>query len=474
MLSLNDILFALIGSTCKDSQLMITEAVIDSRKVIPGALFIALKGERVDGHNFVNKAFDNGALVAIIEKDITTHHKIVDLSANHFSTDEINFPDPPFCLKVQKSLKALQTIAHYWRRKLNIRVIGITGSVGKSSTKELVAEVLSKKYRTHKNPGNYNNEIGLPLAILSLGKGQERLVLEMGFYFTGEITFLCDIALPQVGVLTSVGTVHAERAGSQEKIAKGKAELVQALPSAPDGTAILNYDDPLIRPMAKMTKAKVIFYGLSPEADLWADGIEGNGLKGIQFILHYKNKQIQLRVPLLGRHSVQTVLRAVAVGLVEGLSWEEIKQGLSQGHTQLRLIAVKAKSGALILDDTYNATPESTIAALDLLQELKGQKIAVLGDMLELGQYEHQGHQLVGRRAAEVVQYLIAVGPRGKTIAETAREAGLAPTAITWVESATDATELLQYNLEEGDVVLIKGSHGLRMDRISSVLEEVL
>ena len=473
MLSLNDILFALTGFNCKNTSLTITEAAIDSRKVIPGTLFIALNGEHVDGHNFIDEAFDNGALLAIIEKDIKTNHKIIDLSKKPIDGDEIKIPKPPFCLKVNNSLKALQTIAHYWRGKLNIRVIAITGSVGKSSTKELTAEVLSQKYHTHKNPGNYNNEIGLPLTILSLGEGYERLVLEMGFYYPGEITFLCNIALPQVGILTNIGTVHAERAGSQEIIALGKSELVQALPPYPDGTAILNYDDPFIRSMAVKTKARVIYYGLSPEADLWADEIKGHGLQGIQFVLHYKENRIQLHVPLLGRHSVQTVLRAVATGLIEGLSWEEIKQGLNQSHTQLRLVAVKTKSGALILDDTYNATPESTIADLDLLQELKGQKIAVLGDMLELGKYELQGHQLVGARAAEVVQHLIAVGPRSKTIAETAKESGLSPTAITWVEDASDATELLRYNLKEGDIVLIKGSHGLHMGCISAALEEI-
>jgi UDP-N-acetylmuramoyl-tripeptide--D-alanyl-D-alanine ligase len=386
----------------------------------------------------------------------------------------IQIPETPFCLRVNDSLAALQTIARYWRQKLSLRVIGITGSVGKSSTKELVAEVLSRKYHTYKNPGNYNNEIGLPLTVLNLGSGYERLVAEMGFYYPGEITFLCDIAKPEVGVVTNVGTVHAERAGSQEAIAKGKAELVQALPAAPQGIAILNYDDPFVRPMADRTRAQVLFYGLDPKADLWADEIQGRGLKGIQFRMHYQGKSVRLEVPILGRHSVQTILRAAAVGFTEGLSWQEVTEGLVGSNTQLRLVAVQTNSGALILDDTYNATPESTLAALDLLEELQGQKIAVLGDMLELGQYEKQGHELVGKRAAEVVQHLIAVGPRGRIIADTARQVGMPPTAITCVESATQAANVLKYNLRAGDVVLIKGSHGLRMDRIAAILEENL
>ena len=234
----------------------------------------------------------------------------------------------PFCLRVENTLAALQQIARFWRRKLDLRVIGITGSVGKSTTKELIAEVLSQRYRTLKNPGNLNNEIGLPLTLLRLGPGYQRAVLEMGFYVPGEIALLCDIALPQVGVVTNIGTVHAERAGSQEAIARGKAELVQALPPAPQGVAILNYDDPLVRQMAEQTPARVLFYGLDPAADLWADEIESLGLEGIRFRLHYRSEILHLRVPLIGHHSVQTVLRAAAVGLVEGLTWGEIVYGL--------------------------------------------------------------------------------------------------------------------------------------------------
>jgi len=344
--------------------------------------------------------------------------------------------------------------------------------VGKSSTKELTAEVLSRRFHTFKNPGNYNNEIGLPLTLLNLGGGYEAMVAEMGFYYPGEIAFLCAIAKPRIGVITNVGTVHAERAGTREEIAKGKSELVESLPPAPLGTAILNMDDPYVKAMAEQTRADVIFYGLNPNADIWADEIEGRGLQGIQFRLHFQGTSTNLQVPLLGRHSVQTILRACAVGFCLGMTWDEVSEGLLGSSTQLRMVAVRTESGALILDDTYNATPESTIAALDLLSEIKGQKIAVLGDMLELGQYEAAGHQQVGMRAAEVVSHLIAVGPRGKIIAETARQGGLPSTAVSWVNDAIEAAGLLKYNLREGDVVLVKGSHGLRMDRISAILEE--
>jgi UDP-N-acetylmuramoyl-tripeptide--D-alanyl-D-alanine ligase len=307
--------------------------------------------------------------------------------------------------------------------------------------------------------------------MLRLGPGYERAVLEMGFYVPGEITFLCDLALPSVGIITNIGTVHAERAGSQEAIARGKAELVQALPPAPEGVAILNYDDPWVLPMAEKTKARVITYGLDPAADLWADNIESMGLEGIRFQLHYHREVLNLRVPLIGQHSVHTVLRAAAAGLAENLTWSEIINGLMQGHTQLRLVAVHTNNGALILDDTYNASPESTLAALNLLGELEGRKIAVLGDMLELGPYERRGHEMVGVRAAEVASVLIAVGERGKMIAEAAQQSGLPANAVQWYGDVSQAAEALNQILREGDVALVKGSHGLHMERIVNALE---
>jgi UDP-N-acetylmuramoyl-tripeptide--D-alanyl-D-alanine ligase len=335
----------------------------------------------------------------------------------------------------------------------------------------LVAEVLDQRYRTLKNPGNLNNEIGLPLTILGLSEGHEAAVLEMGFYVPGEIALLCELALPHVGVVTNIGTVHAERAGSQEAIARGKAELVQALPSAPEGVAVLNFDDPWVREMAKQTRARIFFYGLDSQADLWADEVEGLGLEGIRLRLHYRNETIHLRVPMIGRHSVHTVLRATAVGLVEGLTWQEIVNGLRSGHTQLRLVVVRTQVGALLLDDTYNASPESTIAALNLLEELDGRRIAVLGDMLELGPYEWRGHEMVGVRAAEVVDELITVGERGRMIAAAAQRAGLRGSAIIELDSTEQAVEFLGDRLTERDVVLIKGSRGMQMERLVSALE---
>jgi UDP-N-acetylmuramoyl-tripeptide--D-alanyl-D-alanine ligase len=468
MLTLADALEALTNLRPEGNTPVITEAAIDSRQVIPGSLFVAIPGERVDGHGFLDEAFKRGASFALIQQDVDASFRTLDLRAN-LSAESIPDLTLPLCLRVENTIIALQQIARFWRRKLDIRVIGITGSVGKSTTKEMVAEVLSQRYHTLKSPGNLNNEIGLPLSILKLSSGYQRAVLEMGFYVPGEIAFLCDIAQPQVGVVTNVGTVHAERAGSQEAIAQGKSELVQSLPE--DGVAILNFDDPWVRKMEEKTRAQVFFYGLSSEADLWADNVEGQGLEGIRFRLHYQRETLHVRVPLIGRHSVHTALRAAAVGLVEGLTWQEIFDGLNLGHTQLRLVAVRSKTGALILDDTYNASPESMLAALNLLDELDGHKIAVLGDMLELGQYERQGHEMVGLRTAQVADTLLTLGLRGHMIAEAARRSGMRKSSVLEFEELDQIVNWLNENLSKNDSVLIKGSHGLRMDRIVNALE---
>lgn len=474
MLTLADIVESLTGIRPGNVDQVITEAVIDSRQAIPGSMFVAIPGERVDGHNYVESAFESGASIALIQREVPASLPVLDLRPGPGQAAAIAEArwEFPLSIRVENTVTALQQAARFWRRKLSLRVIGITGSVGKSTTKELVGEVLEQRYRTLRSPGNLNNEIGLPLSLLRLGEGHERAVLEMGFYVPGEITFLCDIALPQVGIITNVGTVHAERAGSQEAIAQGKAELVKALPPAPEGVAVLNYDDPWVHDMASLTQASVFFYGLSPQADLWADQVEGLGLEGIRFRLHYHNEALFLRVPLIGQHSVHTALRAAAVGLIEGLTWQEIVNGLRSEHTQLRLVAVRTMNGALLLDDTYNASPESTLAALNLLDELEGRKVAVLGDMLELGPYEQRGHEMVGVRAAEVADELVTVGNLARTIAEAALGAGLRAGAITVMENTDQAIQFLQQRLGPGDVALVKGSRGMRMDRIVAALEE--
>ncbi len=441
--------------------------VIDSRQADAGAVFFAFRGEQVDGHTFVGDALRRGAVAAVIDEAVDLDVPLVDLRTGL----PLTFPDPPCLLRVDDVLAAMQRAAAFWRRQFDVRVIGITGSVGKTTTKETTARLLAQRYRVLKTEGSQNNEIGLPLTLLHLTEAHERVVLEMGMYTRGEIRELAAMALPQVGVVTNVEPVHAERAGSLEAIALAKRELVEALPPAPEGVAVLNADDPRVRAMAGHTAARPFFYGLTPQADLWADEVESLGLEGIRFRLHYGDEAVYLRAPLLGRHSVHTVLRAAAVALIEGLGWEEIAKGLRENHAQLRLVAVRGPHGTLILDDTYNASPPSALAALNVLEELEGgRKIAVLGDMLELGRYEEEGHLKVGCRAADVADRLIAVGARAHLLGRGARLCGMAAHRITEVASPEEAVALLREILQPGDVILVKGSHALHMDRIVAAL----
>ncbi len=470
-LTLMDVVEALIGIRPEGLGQRVGPTVIDSREARPGALFIAFEGEHADGHDYVGDAFSRGAVSALVERDVDVEAQILDLTK-----PSVTLPAAwslPLVLKVHSTLEALHQIATFWRTvQRKLRVVGITGSVGKTTTKELAASVLARRYATVKSEASYNNEIGLPLTLLRLTSEHERAVLEMGMYDVGEISDLARMGQPQVGVVTIVRPVHMERAGTFERIVEAKKELVEALPPAPEGTAILNYDDENVRRMAESTEARVLTYGLSSEADLWADRIESLGLDGIRFRIHYKGETLHVKVPLLGRHSVHTVLRATAVGLVEGLSWQEIIEGLRgvEPSSQLRLFAVAGPEGATILDDTYNASPASMIAALNLLEELEGRKIAILGDMLELGDYEEEGHTKVGMRALEVADILVTVGDLGRIIGEVAVRWGMSPDNVHLLEGNEEAIELLRYVVRGDDVILVKGSRAMQMEEIVNAL----
>ena len=468
MLTLADVIEGLTDKRPEELDQPVSRTVIDSRQAEPGALFIALKGEQADGHAYVADAFSRGVVAAIVERDVDAGDMTLDLT-----DPDRTLPGSwslPLVIKTPNSLRALWQVATFWRRQHEPRVVGITGSVGKTTTKELTAAVLARRYVTLKSEASYNNEIGLPLTLMHLTDEHERVVLEMGMYDVGEIADLARIAQPHIGVVTIIGPVHLERAKTFERIVQAKTELVEALPAAPDGVAILNYDDTRVRGMAQATKARVFYYGLSPQADLWADQIEGLGLEGIRFQLHHGDETLYVKIPLLGRHSVHTALRAAAVGLVEGLTWQEIIEGLRGPSAQLRLVAVPGPEGAIILDDTYNSSPASTLAALNLLDELDGRKIAVLGDMLELGDYERGGHEKVALRALEVADVLITLGQRGRIIGETALRWGMPAGRVHILEENVEAIALLEQMVTSDDVILVKGSRAMQMEEIVNAL----
>lgn len=470
MLTLADLVEGATGQRLTEGvvpQLELSKVVIDSREACPNSLFVALRGEQQDGHHFVADAIQRGAVAAIVEREVDAECQIVDPKGPWPETSI----QPPICLMAKDSLKALQRLAAFWRARFSPRVIGVTGSVGKTTTKEMIWSVLRKRFRTLKSWGSYNNEIGLPLTLLYLDSSHERVVLEMGMYALGEIAELATIARPHVGVVTNVGPTHLERLGTIECIAQAKSELVEALPPASEGgTAVLNGDDPTVRAMAEKTRARIFCYGLDPACDLWASHVESRGLEGVRFQLHHKGERLHVKIPLLGRHSVHTALAAAAVGLVEGESWAEIIAGLWDVTEQLRLVAVQGIKDSTILDDTYNASPTSTIGALNLLEELSGRKIAVLGDMLELGDFEEEGHRKVGRRAVDVVSVLITVGPRSRIIGQEALACGMAEGDIFMAEDNEQAIAHLRRIVGRGDIVLVKGSRGMKMEEIVAAL----
>ena len=465
-LSLGTILKALGHNVSLKNDRPISGGCIDSRQILPGNVFIALAGEHTDGHRYVEDAFAGGAALALVERPNELHYPILDVCEKIYE-----IPPVPFCLLVPNSLEALQQIASYWCREVHIPVVGITGSVGKSSTKETLAALLSYKFKVLKNQGNQNNEIGLPLTLLSLTREHQVAVLEMGFYVPGEIDLLCSIARPQIGIVTNIGTVHAERAGDLATIARGKAELVQALPPSPKGLAVLNFDDHLVRAMASETAAKVVNIGLSKFADLWADQIISEGTKGIRFTAHQNKQSHPLASQLMGKHSVYNLLSCIAVALHLGMSWDEIDASLKTQTPVQRVRLFKTTGGATILDDSYNASPLSTMAALDLLDELEGEKVAVLGDMLELGQYEIEGHQQVLDKALTVADKIVLIGPRYQKLCQKVTLQHFKPENMRWYANAKEAASFLSQTLVSGQIVLVKGSHGMNMANIIEKLE---
>jgi len=421
---------------------------IDSRQVQPGDLFIALPGEHRHGREFIPDAISRGAAGVIAEKQPR------------------DLPHDVCFFQVDNTLAALQRLAAYWRGKYRVKVVGITGSVGKTTCKELTAAVLSSGYQVLKSEANLNTEIGLPLTLLQLRPEHEQVVLEMGMYGLGDIRLLCQMARPQIGVVTNVGPVHLERLGTLEAIAQAKAELVESLPV--DGWAVLNGDDPLVAAMAERTSARVALFGESPQCSVRGTVLSTSGLEGISFRLTCDDESVDVSAPLPGRHNLYNALAAATVGLADGLSLQKVAAALATADVLLRLRVLSGPQGSTILDDTYNASPASMLAALDLLAELPGRHLALLGDMLELGTFEEEGHCLVGERAAQTTDVLYTVGERGRIIGEAAQAAGHQD--VRFLASKEAAAAAIRETLSEGDHLLVKASRAMALE---TVIEEL-
>lgn len=453
MLTVHEIAAAVQGQLVGDvtDQRPVASVVVDSRQVTLGALFVALRGKKHDGHDFVVDAFVKGARAAIVER----------VPERVSASDKANaFP----MVVVGDGLAALQGLAQYWRRKLALTVVAVTGSVGKTTTREVVSGVLEQRYRVLRSEGNLNTEIGVPLSIMRGSPGHQVVVLEMGMYALGEIRGLARLTQPDIGVVTNVGPTHLERLGSLENIAEAKSELVQELPA--EGLAVLNVDDPRVRAMSGRTPARVAYYGLDPQADFWADDVESRGLQGMRFVLHHGAGHLHVKTLMLGIHSVHAALAASAVAHHLGMSLEDTAEALREVSPSLRLIVEAGINGSTVIDDTYNASPASTLAALNLLADLEGRKVAVLGDMRELGVFQEEGHRLVGRRAAEVADVVVAVGDLGSIIGREAIVGGKPAEAVFFAADNAEAVQKLERILKPGDCVLVKGSRGMAMEEI--------
>ncbi|MEO5940544.1 MAG: UDP-N-acetylmuramoyl-tripeptide--D-alanyl-D-alanine ligase [Candidatus Limnocylindrales bacterium] len=435
------------GTVLARSERLVRGGAVDSRAVEPGNLFVALPGEHTDGHAFIGAAVAAGAAGVLVAQA----PEAAVLAGSDATV-----------ILVAEPLRALQAVASAWRTRFDPLVVGITGSIAKTSTKEAVAAVLGAALPTLKNEGTLNNEIGLPLTVLRLRSEHRAAVLEMGMYVGGEIADLARIGRPEIGVVTAVQPVHLSRIGTIEAIEQAKGELVEALPR--DGVAILNADDERVRRMNARTAAEILTYGFAADADVRAEQVRSRGVDGMAFDLVTRAGRRPVVIPTLGRLAVHNGLAAAAVGLAAGLSLDTIASALETGWSAPHRGQLIRAAGVTIVDDSYNASPGSMIAALELLGGLPGRRIAVLGEMLELGDDHNSGHARVGAAAAGIVEHLVVVGSGGAAIAAGAADAGLAGSSIAAVADRGAALALLTGVLRPGDVVLVKASRGVALD----------
>ncbi len=422
---------------------------IDSRTVQPGELFFAVKGERLDGHDFVEQALRRGAIAAVVEKGQLAHYS-----------------NPAGLLAVDDTLVALQTLATAVRKMWGKTAIGVTGSMGKTTTKEAMAHLLAIKYRVHRTKGNFNNHFGLPLGLLTLEPEYDVAVVEMGMSHPGEISALGRIALPNQAVVTNVAPVHLESFDSIAGIARAKYELIAALPHG--GTAVLNADDEYVCQFGRDLKGKVVMFGLKPTADVRAENIEVLGAEGARFDLVSREMRQPVHSPLLGKHNVYNVLAAAAIALEHGITPSEIAAALPSLQPADKRGQVVQVGNITVLYDCYNSSPKALMAAVDTLAAMPARRrIVVAGEMLELGSTGEQLHRECGRYMAGIhagskLDFLLGVRGLAQPMAEAAGEAGL---KAEFVATPEEAGEWLAHETREGDVVLLKASRGVKLEK---------
>lgn len=428
----------------------------DTRTIQPGQLFVAIKGDNFDGHDFVQKALDAGAAAALVNRDF-------------------ELADAPL-VAVDDTIAALGKLAGAWRNELGLKIAAITGSNGKTTTKDLTAAVLAEGFKTKATKGNYNNHIGLPLTLLGLTEEDEACVAEMGMSASGEIAYLADIARPDAGLITNIGPAHIGMLGSMEAIASAKAELYEGLGS--EAVAVVNRDDPYLAPWAEKLSCRVVTFGTENQAQVMARDISAFGSRQAftMEISGYAPMRVRLAAP--GLHNVSNALGAAAMGLALGLDDEQIKRGIEVFEAPKgRLQTIFTNAGPLLIDDTYNANPASVAAGLQALTVLskwgKGHGL-IMGDMGELGPEAAQLHRQVGRQAAEQgCQFVLALGQMAEEVAAGARDGGLSKKQARAFEDIDSLIKACRKTLKEGLTVLVKGSRSSRMELVVQRLTEI-
>lgn len=446
-MNINDILTATGGRLiCGNGDFEISEITTDSRKAGVNMLFVPILGENNDGHDFIGSAFENGADAVI------THRDIPEIPGKNI-------------VRVEDTRVAFGDIARFYKQKYNLPTVGITGSVGKTTTKDMISAVLAMKYNTLKTQGNFNNDIGLPLTIFRLEQKHEMAVIEMGMSHMGEIHYLASIARPDVAVITNIGMSHIENLGSQENIWKSKMQICDFFDE--NGLLVVNGDDEFLR--RGSDKCKVISYGIeNKNCDLVAEDIENLGIDGTKFKVRVDGERHEVYVKIPGVHNVYNALCAIAVGRHFGVSMKDIIDGIREFLLTNMRMEIKNSGGIYFINDCYNASPDSMRAALKVLKDMRSaRKIAVLGDVLEMGGFAEKALYGVGLEM-DGVDVLVTVGENSKYIAKGAKLSGV-ETVVSF-DANNEAIYYLEENIKEGDAVLIKASRGMHFEEITEAL----
>ncbi len=425
---------------------LINQVSTDTRSLSQGALFVAIKGERFDGHDYVEQAFSNGAALVMVQEG-----KVI--------------PDHVPAVFVADTLEALGQLASEYRLLFQIPVIAVTGSVGKTSTKEMIAAILSARFKVHKTRGNFNNEIGLPLSVLELDDSHEVAVFEMGMRGFGEISALSRIVKPDIAVITNIGISHIERLGSRQNILKAKLEILDGMKSS--GVVVLNGDDELLSGLKGLLKQKTVFYGINEDQDIWAYDLISKREEGVGFQVKTPEADMDLFVPAPGMHNVHNALAGIAIAQQLHMNKEEIETGLLCFSGERMRLSIEEKDGIKFINDSYNAAPSSIKAAIDVLCDIgRGmRKWAVLGDMLELGDWTQEAHKEIGRMVATLgIDYLVGIGDFAQWYIQGANESANSKTITVLFENIAQAKPYIQALMQKGDALLFKGSRRMKLD----------